>query len=191
MRQGTLLFSIRITIHNTINSDIKHHNTTKSIDWGMYSDNEINTWTPEIDNTYIIILLRMCRNGVPKYRQNNTSPLDTCTGFWQKYFTFTENWAYVNRNELHLLLGRAIAQAVSRRLPAAAVRVRAQVRSCRICGGQSGSGAGFIRVLRFPLPILIPSTAPHSSSSIILGWYNRPISGWHAKWTQSRPTPRN
>jgi hypothetical protein len=29
-----------------------------------------------------------------------------------------------------------------------------------ICGGQSGTGAGFIRVLRFPLPILIPPTAP-------------------------------
>jgi hypothetical protein len=32
--------------------------------------------------------------------------------------------------------------------------------SCGICGGQSGTGAGFLRVLRFPLPILIPPTAP-------------------------------
>jgi hypothetical protein len=38
--------------------------------------------------------------------------------------------------------------------------VRSQVRSCRICGEQSGTGAGFLRVLRFPLPILIPPTAP-------------------------------
>jgi hypothetical protein len=30
-------------------------------------------------------------------------------------------------------------------------------------------------LLRFPLPILIPPTAPHSSSSIIWGWYNRPV----------------
>jgi hypothetical protein len=29
------------------------------------------------------------------------------------------------------------------------------------------------------------------SSSIIRGWYNRPISGRRTKWTQSRPTPRN
>jgi hypothetical protein len=56
--------------------------------------------------------------------------------------------------------GRAIAQAVSRWLPTAAARVRSQVRSCRICGGQSGTEASFLRVLRFPLPILIPPTAP-------------------------------
>jgi hypothetical protein len=68
--------------------------------------------------------------------------------------------------------------------------VRCQVRSCGICGEQSGSGAGFLRVLRFHLPILIPPTALHSSS-IIRGWYNRPISGRRTKWTQSHPTARN
>jgi hypothetical protein len=57
-------------------------------------------------------------------------------------------------------LGRAIAHAVSRWLPTAAVQVRSQVRSCGICGGESGTGEGFLRVLRFPLPILIPPTAP-------------------------------
>jgi hypothetical protein len=60
--------------------------------------------------------------------------------------------------------GRAIAQEVSRRLPTAAARVRAQVMSCGICGGQSDIGAGFLRLLPFPLQILIPSTAPRSSS---------------------------
>jgi hypothetical protein len=36
---------------------------------------------------------------------------------------------------------------------------------------------GFHRVFRFPLPILIPPTAIHSSSPIIQGWYNRSNSG--------------
>jgi hypothetical protein len=55
-----------------------------------------------------------------------------------------------------MLLGRAIAQAVS------------------CCCGQSGAGAGFPRVLRFPLPIFIPPIAPQSPSPIIWGWYSRP-----------------
>jgi hypothetical protein len=83
-----------------------------------------------------------------------------------------------------------MAQEVSRRLPTAAAKVRDQVRSCGICGGQSGIWAGFLRVLRFPLTILIPPTAPHSSSSVIRGWYNRPVSYRSTKWTQSHPTPR-
>jgi hypothetical protein len=52
--------------------------------------------------------------------------------------------------------------------------VRAQVRSCGICGGHSGTGAGFPRVLRFPQPS-IPRTAPHSSSTISRPGYSRPV----------------
>jgi hypothetical protein len=48
----------------------------------------------------------------------------------------------------------AVAQAVSIRLPAAAARVRVRVKSCGICGGQSGTGAGFLPVLQFPLPLI-------------------------------------
>jgi hypothetical protein len=86
--------------------------------------------------------------------------------------------------------GRAIAQEVSRRLPTAPARVRVQVRLCGICGGQNGTETGFLQVLRFLLPILIPPTASHSSSSIIRGWYNRPISGRRTKYTQPHPIPR-
>jgi hypothetical protein len=75
---------------------------------------------------------------------------------------------------LGVALGRVIAQAVNRWLPNAEGRVRAQVRPCGTCGGQSGIGAGFLRVLLFPMPILIPPTAPYSSSSIICVCYNRP-----------------
>jgi hypothetical protein len=44
-----------------------------------------------------------------------------------------------------------------------------------ICGGPSGAGAGFLQVLQFPLPIFIPPIFPQSPSSIIRGWYNRPV----------------
>jgi hypothetical protein len=72
------------------------------------------------------------------------------------------------------VVGRAITHAVSRWLPTAAARVRARGWSYGICGGQSGAGVGFLRVLRFPLPIFIPPIAPQSPSSIIWGLYNRP-----------------
>jgi hypothetical protein len=71
-----------------------------------------------------------------------------------------------------LFIGRAIAQAVSRWFPTAVARVRARVRSCGICGGQNGTGAGFLREHQFSLPISIPPIAPQSPSSIIRGWYN-------------------
>jgi hypothetical protein len=46
--------------------------------------------------------------------------------------------------ELFINLGRAIAQAVSRRLPTAAARVRARASLCGICGEQSGIRACFL-----------------------------------------------
>jgi hypothetical protein len=52
---------------------------------------------------------------------------------------------------------------------------------------KSGPGAGFLRVLRFPLPIFIPPIAPQSPSPIIWGWYNRPDVA-AVQGTQSHPT---
>jgi hypothetical protein len=87
-----------------------------------------------------------------------------------------------------LVHGSTIAQAVSRWFPTAATRDRAWVRSCGICGGQSGTRPGFLRVLRFPLPIRIPSIAPHSSTSEA-GTIGQ-NSGRSTKWTQSHPMRR-
>jgi hypothetical protein len=71
--------------------------------------------------------------------------------------------------------GRAIAQAVSRWLPTAAARFQSRVWSRGICGGQSGAGAGFLRVLRFPLPFIQPK---FSILTITRGRYNRPRLKW-------------
>jgi hypothetical protein len=101
---------------------------------------------------------------------------------YQQRYDSGNLWAEVRRlphRPSHL--GRAIAQVVSCLLLTAAARVRAQVRSCGICGGQSDTGAGSLRVLRFPLSILIALTASDSSASIIRSWYERPISGRRTK----------
>jgi hypothetical protein len=67
---------------------------------------------------------------------------------------------FISTSRLNKLAGRAVALAVSRWLPTAAARVRVRA-ACGVCGGQSGTGAGFLRVLRFPLPI-IPPISPSS-----------------------------
>jgi hypothetical protein len=42
-----------------------------------------------------------------------------------------------------IILDRAVAQAVSHWLPTVAAWVRVQA-ACGVCGGQSGTGAGFL-----------------------------------------------
>jgi hypothetical protein len=56
--------------------------------------------------------------------------------------------------------GRAVAQAASRWFLIAAARVRVRV-ACKVSDGQSGTGAGFLRVFRLPLSI-IPPISPSS-----------------------------
>jgi hypothetical protein len=61
------------------------------------------------------------------------------------------------------MLDRAVAQAVSRWLPTPAAQLGVRA-ACGVCGGQSGTGVGFLRVLRFPLPFMIPLISPSESS---------------------------
>jgi hypothetical protein len=72
--------------------------------------------------------------------------------------TNTLTWRGGLRSPISLRKGRAVAQVVSCWLPTAAARVGVRA-ACGVCGGQSGPGAGFLRVLRFPLPI-IPLISP-------------------------------
>jgi hypothetical protein len=54
-----------------------------------------------------------------------------------------------------------MAQVVSHQPLAAEFRVRSQASLCKICGGQSGTGSGFSRVLRFPVSISVPMLHTH------------------------------
>jgi hypothetical protein len=56
-----------------------------------------------------------------------------------------------------------------------AAGVGPRVRSCGTFGEKSETGAGFLRVLPFSLPIFILPIASQSPTSIISSWYNRPV----------------
>jgi hypothetical protein len=48
-------------------------------------------------------------------------------------------WSHLHNSEGNYIFGRAVTHVINRRLPTAVARVR----SCGICGGQSGTGTGF------------------------------------------------
>jgi hypothetical protein len=83
------------------------------------------------------------------------------------------------------LLGRAIAEAVSRRLPTAAARARARSGHVGFVVDKGALGQVFSKYLVSP--------ANHSTNfSIIIitrGWHNRPAGGRSAEWTQLDTTP--
>jgi hypothetical protein len=86
--------------------------------------------------------------------------VETTTTHYYNFSFFSFCYLTTSVSGLYTVSGRAIA--VSRWLPTAAARVQTRVWSSGICGGQSGTGAGFLRVLRFPLPIFIPPNSPSS-----------------------------
>jgi hypothetical protein len=60
--------------------------------------------------------------------------------------------------------GRAVAQAVSRRLSTAATRVRERVKSCGICCRQSGISASFLLVLPLIHPLIAHRLSTRASA---------------------------
>jgi hypothetical protein len=78
--------------------------------------------------------------------------------------------------------GRAVAQAVNRWLPTGAARVRVRA-ACGVCGGQSATGVGFLRLLA------IHHSTNFSIIIIIRGWHNKPTGSRSAEWTQLDSTP--
>jgi hypothetical protein len=84
--------------------------------------------------------------------------------------------------------GRAMAQVVSHRLPTAAGRVRAQVRSYGVCGGQSWHwGKFFSEYFRFPCQFIFHRLLHihHLSSGAGTLGQLVPINGRRTKWIQS------
>jgi hypothetical protein len=100
------------------------------------------------DNVY-------CEMWVPAFLKNML-PDEYLEGWASRYLRVSDTPYPVTRRKC-----RAIAQAVSRWLPNAAARVRIRA-ACGFCGRQSGTGASILRVLRFPLPIIIPPISPSS-----------------------------
>jgi hypothetical protein len=81
---------------------------------------------------------------------------------------------------LNIRLGRAMAQAVSRRPLTAEARVRSRISPCGNCGEQSGTGTGFSpRVLRFSPVNFIPPVLHYTEKRkkltiFITGLHNKP-----------------
>jgi hypothetical protein len=108
-------------------------------------------------HSVVLNLLHTDRNGEANRRINVTPRCEialTCSDDIINKYTGIAHLSFSQ--------SRAIAQVVSRRLPFEAARVLYQVRPCAICGGQGGTGVGFLRVFGFLVPILIPPTARHS-----------------------------
>jgi hypothetical protein len=69
-------------------------------------------------------------------------------------------------------MGYATAQVISPKLLTVVTWFHPQVTPCMLCGRLSGTSAGFLQALWFPLPILIPPTAPHSLLDLSLTLYS-------------------
>jgi hypothetical protein len=65
--------------------------------------------------------------------------------------------------ELHILISqKASYETIPYTVSISDEEVKSFMRISGICGGQSGAEEGFLRVLRFPLPVFIPPNFPSS-----------------------------
>jgi hypothetical protein len=92
--------------------------------------------------------------------------------------TSTVNLRVVRGDEMALKKAAPQLKRLVAGFPPLRSGVRDRVCHVGFCGGQSGAGVGFLRVLRFPLPNFIPPIAPKIILICHRGLYNRP------KWPQ-------
>jgi hypothetical protein len=97
-----------------------------------------------ISLTQIEVITEKCKVSI--FRKDNNNSTNSCL-YTCKLISSEANY------KVRHSIGRAVVQAVSRWLPTAAARVRVRA-TCVVCGGQSGTRAGFLRVLRLLLPII-------------------------------------
>jgi hypothetical protein len=93
--------------------------------------------------------------------------LDNCTKNWRSaprvLIVEMQSFHKFYFNSKQLLLGRVMAQVVSRRPFTVEARVRVGANPCGICGGQSGTGTGFFcEFFGFPLSISFHRRSPNS-----------------------------
>jgi hypothetical protein len=97
---------------------------------------------------------------------------------------------HTSYNETGINTGAAaIAQAISRRLPTAAARVRSQVTSVGFVVDKVALGQVFSEHFGFLCKFSFHRLL-QNHCHIVWGWYNRPNSGRPTKWTQSHPTSK-
>jgi hypothetical protein len=84
----------------------------------------------------------------------------------------------------------AVAQTVSRRLPmTGGPGFDPGTSHVGVCGGHSGTEAGFHQYFGFLRHSFIPPIVLQSSPSIIQGWHNRPVNGRSSSGLGSTPAP--
>jgi hypothetical protein len=131
------------------------HSSSKS--WLEEEEEEEEEEEGPADNVLNIVAQKLQSKGTYKAFGKHTAQVPSLGDEMAKCYK-KKIYIYIN----DAIWGRAIAQAVSRWLQTAAARVQTRVWSSGICGGQSGTGVGFLRALRYPLPIFIPPNSPSS-----------------------------